>query len=321
MIQNKKIGVAVPCYRVEGQIQRVLRSIPDYVDSITAVLDASPDRSIDEIHQAMKDDARIRLIEHQKNTGVGGAVKSGFDALMEDGCEILVKLDGDGQMDPVHIPRLISPLISEKADYAKGNRFGHREHFRSMPLIRKFGNIVLTFLTKLSSGYWKNFDPQNGYLAVTAKMYRQFDPKWIESSYFFENSMLIALNIFNGVCADVNLPAIYGNEQSSLKISRILLEFPPKLFFGFFRRLFYKYLVYDFSPVILLFGVGSILFGSGSVYGAHKWLYYNLVQGTGAPTGSIMIVLLLLLSGFELILQGLIMDIQNSEKLYLSVRD
>lgn len=315
MIENHKIGVSIPCYKVEKQIEDLIASIPDYVDCIVTVNDCSPDHSGEILNRLAKTNTKLKVIHRKQNGGVGAAIKDGFKHLEEVDCDILIKLDGDGQMDPVEIKRLVTPIIKKEADYCKGNRFSTRKHFGNMPAIRAIGNIGLSFLTKLSSGYWKSFDPQNGYLCIRKNIYTYFDHQAIDNGYFFENSMLILLNIHNGICADIDIPAIYGNEKSNMDIKKILLHFPGKLIKGFFRRMIYKYLLYDFSPIILLWFFGSFFLSTGLIFGSYKWYFFNVIHKQGAPVGTITIALLLVLSGFELLLQGLILDIQNSQPL------
>lgn len=234
-------------------------------------------------------------------------------AAIEDGCDIIVKLDGDGQMNPAEIPMLVAPIVAGIADHVKGSRFHHARELRTMPKRRLIGNIALTFLTKLASGYWNVLDPVNGFFATRATTLDQIPLRTLAERYFFETDLLIRLNIVDARVADVALPARYGQEQSSLSVSRTLFDFPPKLMFGLVRRIFWRYFFYDISPVSVFALLGLMLVVFGGSFGAVQWfLHYQ--RGENTPLGTIMIAVLPLLVGFQLLLQALVLDIQNTPR-------
>ncbi len=309
MIEGHKIGVVVPAYRAANEIEGVLAEIPVEVDRVYVIDDASPD----DIPAALRrvHDPRVSLIRHEANQGVGGATVSGFRAALESGDDIVVKCDGDGQMDPRQIPRLVAPLVSGLADYAKGNRFHHFGELRSMPFSRFLGNVALTFFTKAASGYWHVLDPVNGFIGIRAETLRQLPLHRVSKRYFFETDLLIRLNVIEATVFDVPLPARYGDEGSSLSVFRSLFTFPPRLLAGLCRRLFWRYLFYDVSPVAIFGFLGLALALFGVVFGLYEWIKYALA-GVTAPVGTIMFAVLPLIIGFQLLLQAIVLDIQST---------
>jgi dolichol-phosphate mannosyltransferase len=311
MIRGRLVAVVVPAYRVESQIAPVLRAMPRLVDRIYVVDDASLDSTAHRA-ESVKDE-RVEVIRHGINQGVGGAVVTGFRAALSSGADLIVKCDGDGQMDPRDIPALVAPLVQERAEYAKGCRFHHGQEFKSMPWVRRLGNIGLTFLTKLASGYWHVLDPQNGFVAIRAGALRQLPLDSLARGYFFENDMLIRLNTIEARVIDVPLPAHYGDERSSLSPWRSLIDFPPRLLRGFLRRVLLRYVFYDISPVAVFGIIGATLFAAGTVYGAVHWIA-NARRGELTPPGTIIIAAVLLILGFQLLLEALVLDIQASPR-------
>lgn len=311
MVEDKRIAAVVPAFNESRHIADVIARMPPIIDAIIVVDDRSTD---DTAGVALATgDPRVEVIRHTTQTGVGGATLSGFRRALEIGADIAVKIDGDGQMDPSYLPQLLSPLLHEDYDYAKGNRFLHTDALARMPLPRLLGSFALTFLTKLASGHWHIFDPQNGYVAIRADALRRLDLDDIAQGFFFENDMLIHLNIFGMRVRDVPIPAIYGNETSKLRIRRILIDFPPRLLRGLLLRLWRKYVLRDFSPIAVfwLLGIPLMLFG-GSL-GLTVWAH-SLWVGVPASTGTVMLSVLPFLVGFELILQAIIVEIQESRR-------
>jgi len=303
------ICVVIPMYRVEPYIQNVITCIPGWVKYIIAVDDASTDNSAGVVAQI--DDPRIILIRNELNLGVGGAMLAGYNRAVELGATVIVKMDGDGKMDPDYLPDLLRPIIEGRADYTKGNRFADNQMLYSMPFIRRMGNLGLSFLLKLASGYWKIFDPTNGYTAVDALVFQKIDQTKIHHRYFFESSLLIELNLLGAVMVDVMIPASYKGETSSLSISRALWEFPKLILQGFLRRLWLQYFVLDFSPGSLFLVVGSLLMLFGTVWGGVKWIH-SIQVGVAATTGTVMIAVLPFILGFQLLLQAINFDLQRS---------
>jgi glycosyltransferase involved in cell wall biosynthesis len=311
MYRGRTIGVVIPAYNVERSIRKVVDGIPDWVDRIIIVDDASRDGTLREAQSIVSD--RVIVLHHDVNQGVGGATLTAFRRALDEGVKIAVKMDGDGQMDPAHLPVLLDAVTTQGYDYAKGNRFLHSSELSAMPRHRLFGNFVLTFLTKLTSGYWNVFDPQNGYLAIRHEPLSQLNFDRIAKRFFFEYDMLIHLNILNYRVKDVSIPAIYGDEVSNLKVSRVLGSFPVYLFRRFWYRIYQKYVLRDFSPiaVFLFLGLGFFVWGTG--FGLYTW-WRSAMTGEIATTGTVMLSVLPFLVGFELLLQAVILDIQATPK-------
>lgn len=312
-----RIAAVIPAYCVERDIPSVLRGMPRFVRHIIVVDDASRDSTADLVTASAKKDRRIVLIRHEKNQGVGGAMVSGFRKALELGAQIVVKLDGDGQMDPAYIPALVAPLIEGKADYAKGNRFRDFQSLQQMPLVRRIGNLGLSFLAKAATGYWNVFDPTNGYFAIRAEALAQLPLEKIDKGYFFETSMLSYLYLLNALVLDVTIPARYGNERSHLSVRRALFEFPAKLLVTFLRRIALKYYIYDFSIISLYIITGIPLLLFGLIFGSVKWIEYAS-RNIPAPTGTVMLPTLSVILGIQIMLSAIEIDMNAAPKQPLS---
>lgn len=307
----KKIVVVIPSYKVSTHIAKVIQDLPNFIAHTIVVDDECPHGS-GKIAESFNN-PKVTVIFHEKNQGVGGAVITGYKKALELDADIIVKIDGDGQMDPKYIENLIKPILDAKADYTKGNRFKDFKALKSMPKIRLFGNSALSFLVKAASGYWNVMDPTNGYTAISKKAVEGLNLDIISKRYFFESDMLINLNIENIVVKDISIPANYGDEKSSLRISKILYEFPPKILKGFMKRIFYKYFIYDFNmaSIYTLLGIPMILFGL--LFGIIHWLI-SVETMTEASTGTVMLSVLPLILGTQFLLQAISLDIANIPK-------
>jgi len=306
---KSNIAVVIPCYKVSAHICNLIQRIGSDVDIIFVVDDCCPEKSGALVESSCAD-ARVHVIYHQVNQGVNGAVMSGYKAAIAAGADVIVKVDGDGQMDPSLIPDFVAPIISEEADYTKGNRFFDLEEIRAMPKVRLFGNAVLSFMTKLSSGYWDLFDPTNGYTAIHADVARQLPFEKISRRYFFETDMLFRLNTLRAVVVDVPMDAQYGDEVSNLKISKIVGEFLVKHVRNFAKRIVYNYYLRDMSLASIELPLGILLFITGSGFGVYHWIS-SLEQGVATPAGTVMLAALPILMGAQLILAFLGYDIAN----------
>ena len=308
--KKHRIAAIIPAYRAERDVLAVLKGLPKYVNHVIVVEDASPDSTADLVAAAAKKDRRIRLIRHPNNKGVGGAMISGFCEALELGAQIVVKLDSHNQMDPAYLPALLTPLIEGRADYTKGNRFRDFASLRQMPLLRRMGNLGLSFLTKAATGYWNIFDPTNGYFAARTEVLARLPLDRIDKRYYFETSMLANLYLQNAFVLDVPIPARYGDEISSLSIQRTLFEFPFKLVRTFVQRIFLKYFLYDFSmmSVYLLAGIPLLLFGL--IFGTVKWVQYAGIN-VPAPTGTVMLPTLSVILGIQFMLSAVDIDMNS----------
>lgn len=303
------IAVVIPSYKVKRHILDVIASIGSEVGRIYVVDDCCPDGSGDFVREHCGD-PRVTVLQHEVNQGVGGAVMTGYTAAIADGAKVIVKVDGDGQMDARLIPDFAMPILAGEADYTKGNRFYDLEQLRSMPPMRLFGNAVLSLMNKVSSGYWDVFDPTNGFTAIHADAARHLPLDKLSRRYFFETDMLFRLNTLNAVVVDVPMDAVYGDEVSNLKISRVVTEFMAKHVRNFFKRVFYNYYLRNMSLASIELPLGTALFLFGTIYGATHWLQ-SAREGIATPAGTVMVAALPMLMGLQLILAFLAYDINT----------
>ena len=303
------VAVVIPCYRVRPHILAVLAELPPVVDLAYCVDDACPDGSGALVVEACRD-PRVRVICHPENRGVGGATLTGYAAAVADGADIVVKIDGDGQMDPKLIELFLDPIAQGRADYTKGNRFHNLEDTRGMPGIRLFGNACLSFATKLSSGYWTSFDPTNGYTAIERTLVERILPRPLAQRYFFESDMLFHLYMERAVVEDVPIPARYAGEESNLRIARVLGPFAAKNLTNMIRRVVVQHYLRDFSvaSLELPFGLAALVFGA--VFGLAAWSR-SIATGHATTAGGVMLSALPILAGLQLCLSALNYDVQS----------
>ncbi|MCU4752486.1 glycosyltransferase family 2 protein [Halobacteria archaeon AArc-curdl1] len=351
MYREKTVGVVLPAYNEEGFVGDVIRGMPEYVDRIYAIDDQSTDDTWSEIRAAAREDGdrthrpkgediepmmadggttalenrafvddaigRVVPIQHWHNRGAGGAIKTGYLAALKDGVDATVTVDADGQMDLDQMSRLLEPLVENEADYAKGNRLLSKEYRAAMPRFRFVGNAILSFLTKIAAGYWKTMDPQNGYTAISNEALEAIAVENLYEYYGYCNDLLVKLNVHGMRVADVTMPAVYGNEESSIQYSRYIPKVSLMLLQNFLWRLKAKYLVLDFHPLALFYLVGA---GTAAVglLGVGLTLLTALVA-VGIPlSGSTG--LLLLVAGVALLLFAMVFDMAESEHLETQVQ-
>lgn len=306
---QSQIAVIIPCYRVKAHVLGVIEGVGSEVARIYVVDDACPEATGDFV-QAQCRDPRVVVLRNERNLGVGGAVMAGYAAALADGAAILVKVDGDGQMDPALIPRFVRPIAMEQADYSKGNRFYDLTRIGAMPRMRLLGNAVLSFMAKLSTGYWNVFDPTNGFTAIHARVARRIPFAKVSQRYFFETDMLFRLNIIRAVVADIPMDAKYGSEQSNLKIRKVVGEFAAKHTRNLTKRVLYNYFLRDMTlaSLELVFGVALFLFGV--MFGGYHWLR-GLSSGMATPLGTIMVAALPTMLGLQMLLAFVGFDVAN----------
>jgi len=311
MLKNHSnhIAVVIPSFCVSKSILDVISSIGGEVHSIYVIDDACPDKTGDLVEHECQDE-RVRVIRHDNNQGVGGAMVTGYKAALANGADIVVKIDGDGQMDPALIGRFIRPVIEGKADYSKGNRFWKIESLLQMPLLRKIGNALLSFISKISSGYWNIMDPTNGYTAIHRSALSALPLDKLNKGYFFESDMLFRLGTIRAVVRDIPMDAVYAHETSHLSITKVIMQFIPLHTACLIKRVLYTYFIRDFSiaSVEMLAGLALVLFGG--IFGADAWAT-SIATGKVATTGTVMISVLPLIIGFQLLLNALNYDIAN----------
>ncbi len=307
-----RIHVVIPAYKVERHILDLLKRIGPEVERVWVIDDACPNSS-GELVKKKSRDKRVHVIFNAANKGVGGAVVAGYKAAFEAGADVVVKMDGDGQMFPEDLPKLVKPILLGEADYSKGNRFDSLDQLYLMPRIRILGNAVLSLWSKMSSGYWSITDPTNGYTAIHRAALERIDLDKLSERYFFESDMLFRLNLAAAVVEDVPLPARYGDEKSNLKISKVLFEFPLKHLRNQLKRIFYRYYLREFSIASfeLPIGLGLSLFGSW--FGIASFIAAS-EAGRPATAGQATIASLSIILGVQLLLSFLSYDIQSEPR-------
>lgn len=303
------IAVVIPAYNAANSIENVLRKISPRVGLIVVVNDASPD-NLEEVLSRNSDD-RIHILTHTKNLGVGGAMLTGYAYALEHGADIVVKVDSDDQMDLEYFDDLIAPLLAREADYTKGNRFLHHQELKHMPLVRRIGNQGLSFLTKVATGYWKIYDPTNGYTAITRQALQLLDTNRVARHFFFETSMLAELRKLDAVVEDVAIPAIYNEHGSSIRILREFFLFSANLTYRIFERISRQYYRFDFSAVSFYLLASVILGVFGGVWGIVKWVKSDQT-GVPATTGTVLIAVLPIILGVQFFVQAVALDIANT---------
>ena len=302
-----RVAVVIPCYRAKDTILSVLEQIGSEVENIVVVDDGCPESSGEHV-EAHCQDPRVEVVRHSLNQGVGAAVVSGYRRALELNAEIVVKLDADGQMDPAAIPLLISPIANGLADYTKGNRFYSIDYVRSMPKMRLLGNSALSFLTKVSCGYWRTMDPTNGYTAAHAAVLRALDLSKLEKRYFFETDLLFHLGVLRAVVWDIPMPARYAGEVSSLSVRRVVWEFGFKHMLRLFSRISLTYFVRDFQAASLLLLSGIALGAFGGLFGSYVW-YHGSILGVPNTSGTVMLAAFPCIIGFQFLLSFLNYDL------------
>ena len=307
--KGPRVAVVIPSYRTREHVLGVIAGIPKSVERVYVVDDACPEGSGAWV-EANCSDRRVRVHRNATNQGVGGSVIAGYRLAVEDGMDVVVKMDGDGQMDPAALPELIGPILRGEADYTKGNRFYDLSQIGRMPKARILGNAALSFLTKISSGYWDVFDPTNGYTALHARIVPKLPLEKISTRYFFESDMLFRLNIIRAVVADVPMDARYGAETSNLSIFRVLFDFTYKHVRNTVKRVFYNYFLRDLSLASLELLFGGLFLLCGFVLGVWFWARSSHT-GIVSTAGSVTLVALLVIVGLQLLLGFLAYDIAS----------
>jgi glycosyltransferase involved in cell wall biosynthesis len=309
VIDGRKIGVVIPCFRVRSRILGVLEKMGPEVDAIYVVDDGCPDESGQHVLDNCRD-PRVRVIRHEQNQGVGGATMTGYLAAVQGGMDVAVKIDGDGQMDPGLICAFVEPILDGRADYTKGNRFYDPEDLKGMPAARLLGNAVLSFMSKASSGYWNIFDPTNGYTAIRASVIEYLPLDKISRRYFVETDLLFRLNLLRCRVVDIPMAAVYEGEESNLRIMKVILPFLAGHLRNFGKRISYNYFLRDFSVASLEMVVGLIATVFGAIFGGYHWILSNETD-VPATCGTVMISGLTLIIGIVLLLSWINFDVNS----------
>ncbi len=314
MFHDNQLAVVVPAYNEELLIGRVIDTLPDYVDHIVIVDDCSRDRTAEVVRECARRDGRVVLICHEKNQGVGGAIASGYKWARDNKIDVTVVMAGDAQMDPADLPNIVRPVATGEADYTKGNRLFHGEAWKVMPTYRYLGNSFLSLFTKIASGYWHIADSQTGYTAISLEALYLLDLDRIYKRYGMPNDILIRLNTLNMRVRDVPIRPVYNvGEKSGIRLRRVLFTISWLLVKGFFRRMWLKYVIEDFHPLVFFYMMGIVLCPLGLVFGGYL-LFYRLFLG-GVETTSALFAAFLYISGLQSLFFAMWFDMDYNKKL------
>jgi glycosyltransferase involved in cell wall biosynthesis len=307
--RQNTVAVIIPCYCVKRQVLDVIAQIGPEVDSILVVDDACPEGTGAWVQSQCKD-PRVQVLFNAANRGVGGATMRGYKTALVQDADLLIKLDGDGQMNSALIPGFLAALFEHNADYVKGNRFYRLDHARSMPRVRLIGNLLLSFMTKVSSGYWQILDPTNGYTVLRAEVACELPFERIEQRFFFESDLLCHLNLLGAVVQDFPMRAVYGDEQSNLQISRVFLEFFTKNIRNTGRRIAASYFLKDINLGSAEFALGMLFLLFGVMFGGYSWMHGVATQ-TLQSSGTVMLAALPTLIGLQLLVAFFAYDVNH----------
>lgn len=311
IISSARVAVVIPCYKAAKSLPFVVAAVPAMVERIYCVNDQSPDDTGQVVDWLAKFNPRVTALHRPQNGGVGAATMTGFRAALADGMDVVVKLDSDGQMNPAFIPTLVAPILSGEADFVKGNRFFDLDSVKAMPPLRLIGNAGLSFLSKLSTGYWQMFDPTNGYIAVHANVLGMLPLDKIHPRYFFESDLLFRLSTLGANMVEVPMQAVYADEKSNLSELDALLTFPPLHLRNLVKRIGYNYFLRGFSAASLHLAGGLLLTLAGLAFGLQAWLQ-SAATGAPATAGTVMLAALPVLVGLQLLLNFLGHDVAST---------
>jgi glycosyltransferase involved in cell wall biosynthesis len=308
---GKSIAVVVPAYNEEALVGSTVSGIPAFVDRIIVVDDASTDATGARAREA---DERVTVLTHERNRGVGAATMTGYRAAIADEFAVICVMNADGQMDPEDLETLVRAIAAGDCDYAKANRLFTAQAWQLIPRTRYIGNAILSFLTKISSGYWHVADSQSGYTAMNLESARLIADDDLYPRYGFPNDLLVHLNVWNRRVRDYPSRPIYGvGERSGIKLRRVIPAISWLLFKGFFWRLKEKYVIRDFHPLVLFYFLGILLFGLGVAAGI---LYTVLrILGNPIPAATAVLVALLVISGLQFLLFAMWFDQESNKEL------
>ncbi|OFZ18314.1 MAG: glycosyl transferase family 2 [Bdellovibrionales bacterium RBG_16_40_8] len=304
------IVVIIPCYKVKNKILSVIDKIGPEVDRVIVVDDACPENSGDYVKEHCRQ-SRVSVLSHKVNKGVGGAVITGYKEAIKLNADVVVKIDGDGQLDPRLLTNFVRPIISGESDFVKGNRFYSWEMISSMPRVRFFGNSALSFISKLVSGYWTIMDPTNGYTAISGAVLQKMPLDKLDNRYFFETDMLFRLGTVRAKVIDIPMMAVYADEKSSLSSLQAALTFPPKFFIRLVKRIVYNYFLRDFNLGSAYIISGIFLIGFGLSFGIWHWVHS--VQ-LASSSGTVMLAALPIILGYQSLVQFITYDVLMEPK-------
>ncbi len=314
MFNKKSICVVVPAYNESSQIGKVIETMPDFVDSIVIIDDASQDDTTEIVQQHQKNHSRIEMVRHPENKGVGGAISTGYKWARDKGYDVTAVMAGDGQMDPAELEKIITPIVEGSADYVKGNRLFYGDAWSMIPHYRYLGNSFLSLMTKIASGYWHIADSQSGYTAIALIALKRINPDKIYKDYGMPNDLLIKLNQHDFRVRDVHIRPVYNvGEHSGIKLRKVIPRISWVLFKGFWRRLFFKYVIRDFHPLIFFYLLAFILLVLSFPLALR--LFYIWMMRGDIPDMNALALIFTLISGLQTLFFGMWFDMEYNKNL------
>ena len=314
MYEGKRVAVVVPARDEEVLLPQTLAGIPDFVDRVYVVDDASRDQTAERARAAAAADPRIEVVVHERNRGVGAAIVTGYKCALAERVDITCVMAADNQMDPGDLAALVTPVARGDVDYAKANRLFTGQAWQLIPKHRYLGNAVLSLLTKIASGYWHVADSQSGYTAIELETLGRLDLDRIYPRYGFPNDMLVHLNVVNARVRDVSSRPVYGvGERSGIKLRSVVPRISWLLMKGFFWRLREKYVIRDFHPLVFFYFLGLLMTAAGLGLGIALIVLRSLGHGITAAT--VVLVALLLVSGSQFTLFAMWFDMESNKDL------
>ncbi len=312
MFEGKRVGVVVPAYDEEALIAATVSGIPPLADRIIVVDDGSSDRTSERALET--GDPRVEVLAHERRSGVGAAILTGYRKALADGLDVVAVMNGDNQMDADDLETLVAPVARGELDYSKANRLSTGQAWQLIPKTRFFGNAVLSMLTKVASGYWHVADSQSGYTVVSREMLERLDLDHIYTNYGFPNDMLVHLNVWNARVRDFPSRPIYGvGEQSKMRYRHVVPRIAWLLLRGFFWRLWEKYVKRDFHPLVFFYFIGFVATVAGVALG-FVVLGFR-IAGHQITVGTVVLVALLVLSGSQFTLFAMWFDMESNKDL------
>jgi glycosyltransferase involved in cell wall biosynthesis len=312
MVEGKRVAVVVPAYQEEQLVAETLAGIPDFVDRVYVVDDASRDATAERARAVA--DARTEIVVHEQNGGVGAAIVTGYKRALVERIDVTCVMAADNQMDPTELITLVEPVASGEVDYTKANRLFTGEAWSVIPRTRYLGNAMLSLLTKIASGYWHVADSQAGYTALGLGALRRLDLDRLYRRYGFPNDMLVHLNVTNARVRDVPSRPIYGvGERSGIRLRKVVPRISWLLLKGFFWRMREKYVIRDFHPLVFFYALGILMTSVGLALGVIEVVLRIL--GNAITTPTIVLVALLLISGSQFTLFGMWFDMESNKDL------
>jgi len=310
MYRGLSVAAVIPAYNEELLIAKTIDELPDFVDVIIATNDGSKDRTLEILNQLADENKKLVVLNNERNRGIGFTIVRGLKEALARGVDLAVPIAGDAQCDTSYLARMIDKLVDERLDYVKANRFNNLTALRAMPRFRRVGNIVISLINKFATGYYSIFDSQNGYGIFPKSTLERLPFELIGKRYDYENTLLLALGVINARIKDIPVPAIYGDETSTIKFFPTVRRALSVLFVGYWRRIYYKYVIFNFHP-LALFLFGGLALTALSVAGGVFLAYLRIFEGSSPSSGTVMLAVVPFLVGFQLLLSAIVMDVNN----------